>query len=241
MRDAKLTDHKIVDRDAWLAARIALLVEEKALTRQRDALASRRRALPWLRIDKDYVFDGPDGDMSLADLFGDRSQLMIYHFMYGPDWQAGCPSCSFWAEQFDRAVIHLAHRDVTLAAVSRAPLESLDAYRKRMGWSFAWFSSGRSEFNRDFHVSFTEDEIASGAVYYNYAEQSFPATEAPGLSVFFRDADGGVYHTYSCYGRGLDMLNGAYAHLDLAPKGRDEDDLPYSMAWLRRSDEYDET
>ena len=236
-----MTGHPIVDRDSWLAARTALLAEEKALTRQRDALAAKRRALPWVRIDKDYVFDGPGGALTLADLFDGRSQLLVYHFMYGPDWQAGCPSCSFWADSFDRTIVHLNHRDVTMVAVSRAPLETLDAYRARMGWSFAWFSSGDGDFNRDFGVAFTEAEVEAGRTRYNYTDQAFPATEAPGVSVFFSDADGAVFHTYSCYSRGLDALNGAYQHLDLVPKGRDEDDLPYSMAWLRRRDEYDET
>lgn len=235
-----MTDHAIVSRDEWLAARTALLAGEKDLTHRRDALAEKRRALPWVRVDEDYVFDGADGAVTLGDLFGGRSQLIVYHFMYGPDWEAGCPGCSFWADMFDRGIVHLAHRDVTMVAVSRAPFATLDAYRKRMGWSFAWVSSGRCDFNRDFHVSFSEAEIESGKVDYNYTEQAFPVTEAPGLSVFFRDADGAIYHTYSCYSRGLDALNGAYQHLDLVPKGRDEDDLPYPSAWLRRRDEYDD-
>jgi predicted dithiol-disulfide oxidoreductase (DUF899 family) len=234
-----MTDHTVVSRDEWLAARTALLAEEKALTRRRDALAAKRRQLPWVRLDKSYTFEGPDGPQTLAALFDGRGQLVVYHFMYGPDWQAGCPSCSFWADNFDRAIVHLNHRDVTMIAVSRAPLDKLEAYRKRMGWRFKWVSSHGNDFNRDFDVSFTEDELAAGPVRYNYTEQPFPVTEAPGVSVFFRDEDGTVFHTYSCYARGLDALNAAYQHLDLVPKGRDEADLSFSMAWVRRHDEYD--
>jgi predicted dithiol-disulfide oxidoreductase (DUF899 family) len=237
---SELTEHPVVSREDWLAARLALLAEEKALTRQRDALAAKRRQLPWVRIDKAYAFDGPDGRVALGDLFAGRSQLVVYHFMYGPDWQAGCPGCSFWADGFDRTIVHLNHRDVTMVAVSRAPWETLEAYRRRMGWSFTWLSSGGSDFNTDFGVSFTEAEIAAGKVRYNYTEQEFPMTEAPGLSVFVRNASGDIFHTYSCYARGLDALNGAYQHLDLVPKGRDEDALPYPSAWLQRHDEYED-
>jgi predicted dithiol-disulfide oxidoreductase (DUF899 family) len=236
-----MTGHAIVSRAEWTEARKALLAEEKAFTRQREALAAKRRALPWVRIDEDYDFDGADGKRTLAELFDGRSQLVVYHFMFGPDWQAGCPSCSFLADDFDGAVVHLAQRDVTMVAASRAPYEKLDAYRRRMGWRFEWVSSHGSDFNRDFHVSFSDAELAAGPVYYNYAVQPFPATEAPGLSVFFRDADGTIYHTYSCYARGLDTLIGTYQYLDLVPKGRDEQHLPFTMAWVRRHDEYDRT
>lgn len=235
-----MQDHTVVSREDWLKARTALLEQEKEFTRARDALSAERRALPWVKIDKDYVFDGPDGKQSLADLFDGRSQLLIYHFMFGPDWEEGCPSCSFWADNFNGFTQHLAHRDVTMIAVSRAPLAKLEAYKKRMGWRFKWVSSYENDFNRDFEVSFTPEERENGPVRYNYREGNFPMDEAPGISVFYRDEDGELFHTYSCYSRGLDMLNAAYHHLDLVPKGRDEDDLPYSMAWVRRNDSYED-
>ena len=166
--------------------------------------------------------------------------MIIYHFMYGPDWEEGCPSCSFWADNFNGIDIHLRHRDISLVAVSRAKLDTLDAYRDRMGWSFKWVSSYGSDFNYDYQVSFTADEIEKGEMYYNYAETKFPADEAPAISVFYKDGDGDIFHTYSCYARGLDMLNGAYHYMDLAPKGRDEDDLPYTMAWVHRRDQYED-
>ena len=230
--------HAIVSRDAWLEARKDLLAEEKAFTRQRDALSARRRDLPWVRVDKPYVFDGPSGKETLADLFAGRGQLIVYHFIYDPDWEEGCKSCSFWADGFERVIVHLNHRDVSMIAVSKAPLPVLEAYRARMGWTFKWVSSLDNDFNRDFHVSFTPAELEAGLVDYNYTREEFPSTEAPGISVFARDEAGTVFHTYSCYARGLDMLNPAYHYLDLVPKGRDEDDLPWSMDWLRRRDEY---
>ncbi len=229
---------KIVSEEEWLKARKALLAEEKAFTRARDALSEKRRQLPWVKVDKSYDFEGASGRLSLSDLFEGRSQLIIYHFMYGPDWEQGCPSCSFWADNFDGISIHLNHRDTNLVAVSRAPFVVLEAYRKRMGWGFNWVSSYGSEFNRDYQVSFEEAEIEKGEMLYNYRMQKFPSSEAPGISVFSRHEDGQIFHTYSCYQRGLDMLNGAYHYMDLTPKGRDEADLPYSMAWLRRHDEY---
>jgi len=228
---------KTVARDKWLAARLALLDQEKALTRQRDAVARARRELPRVRTDKNYVFHSEKGDETLRDLFAGRSQLIVYHFMFGPDWEAGCPSCSFLVEGFDGVTTHLQQRDVTLLAASRAPLDKLLAFRDRMGWRFKWVSSGGSDFNRDFHVSFTEAEI-EGTVDYNYAMGKFPSTEAPGLSVFARDPDGSVYHTYSCYARGLDSLIGTYQFLDLVPKGRDEDGLSFTMEWVRHHDRY---
>ncbi len=230
--------HKVVSREEWLEARKAHLAKEKEFTRLRDQLSRERRELPWVKVEKEYVFDGPDGEETLSDLFAGRSQLIIYHFMYGPDWEEGCLSCSFWADNFDGIVIHLNHRDISLVAVSRAPLAKLEAYKKRMGWSFKWLSSLGSDFNRDYHVSFTPDELAAGEVDYNFGLTRFPSAEAPGISVFYKNQDGEVFHTYSCYSRGLDMLNGAYHYMDLAPKGRDEDDLPYTMAWLRRRDQY---
>ncbi len=234
-----MKNHKIVSRVDWLAARMEHLAKEKELTRQRDRLSQDRRELPWVKVDKEYLFDGPKGKETLAELFEGRSQLIIYHFMYGPDWAEGCPSCSFWADNFNDSVVHLNHRDITLLAVSRAGLDTLEAYKKRMGWSFKWVSSFENDFNRDYHVSFTSDEMKNGEMNYNFRITQFPSEEAPGISVFYRDEEGNVFHTYSCYARGLDMLNVAYHYMDLVPKGRDESNLPYSMAWLRRHDSYD--
>jgi predicted dithiol-disulfide oxidoreductase (DUF899 family) len=230
--------HRIVSREEWLEARKALLKKEKSLTHLRDRLSADRRDLPWVRVDKTYVFDTPEGKQSLSDIFDGRSQLIVYHFMLGPGWLQGCPSCSYLADHFDGAAIHLAQRDVTLVVVSRAPLAEIEAYKKRMGWRFKWVSSFGTDFNRDFHVSFTPDERAGGKVEYNFEMTEFPSEEAPGVSVFACD-NGQVFHTYSAYSRGLDMLIGAYNFLDLAPKGRDENSLPWSMAWVRRHDEYD--
>jgi len=235
-----MKNHKIVSNEEWLAARKQHLAKEKEFTRLRDHLSQERRELPWVKIDKEYVFDGPNGRETLSNLFDDRSQLIIYHFMYGPDWEEGCPSCSFWADNFNGVDIHLKHRDISLAAVSRAQLETLEAYKKRMGWSFKWVSSFGSDFNQDFNVSFTPDEMEKGEMFYNFGITRFPSEEAPGISVFYKNTQGEVFHTYSCYARGLDMLNGAYHYMDLAPKGRDEDDLPYTMAWLRRHDQYED-
>ena len=234
-----MQEHSIVSREEWIEARKAHLAKEKEFTHLRDRLSAERRELPWVKIDKAYTFDGPDGQESLSDLFDGRSQLLIQHFMLGPDWQEGCPSCSFWADGYDGFVVHLAHRDVTMVSVSRAPLANIDAYKKRMGWSFKWVSSLDTDFNHDFNVSFTPEEIEKGEMYYNYQVTKFPADEAPGASVFYRNDSGDIFHTYSCYGRGLDILNGAYNYLDLVPKGRDENDLPYTMAWLNRHDQYE--
>jgi predicted dithiol-disulfide oxidoreductase (DUF899 family) len=233
-----MTDHPVVTRDAWLAARLALLEEEKAFTRRRDELSRKIRALPWVRIDKPYRFTGPAGELSLEDLFEGRSQLIVYHFMLGPDWEAGCKSCSFWADNYQGGIVHMNQRDVTFCAVSRAPLDKIEAYKARMGWTFPWYSSHASDFNFDFRVSFTPDELANGAAVYNFETQSPRSDEMPGLSVFARNADGAVFHTYSTYARGLDILNGAYHHLDLVPKGRDEDGLAFSQSWVKRHDEY---
>jgi predicted dithiol-disulfide oxidoreductase (DUF899 family) len=230
--------HKVVARDEWLEARKQLLVKEKEFTRLRDALSRERRTLPWVRVDKEYAFEGPNGRETLPALFEGRSQLVVYHFMFDPSWDAGCKSCSFWADNFERNVVHLQHRDVTLVAVSRAPLSQIEAFKKRFGWTFKWVSSNGSDFNFDYHVSFTKDEMAKGTVYYNYTMQEFGSEEAPGISVFSRDADGAVFHTYSTYGRGLDMMNAAYHYLDLVPKGRDEAGLPYAQAWVRHRDSY---
>lgn len=235
-----MTRHDVVSKQEWLAARRELLAAEKAFTRERDALAERRRALPWVRVEKRYEFEGPEGRETLAELFGPHSQLLVYHFMYGPDWEEGCPSCSFWADNFDGIDVHLAHRDMAFVVVSHAPYGVLEKYRNRMGWRFKWVSSHGSAFNHDYHVTFTPEEMEQGEVFYNFGKTSFPSSEAPGASAFLRDADGTVYHTYSCYQRGLDILNGAYHWMDLAPKGRDEDELAYPMAWVRRRDQYDD-
>ncbi len=233
-------DQKVVSKEDWLVARKEHLAKEKEFTRLRDQLSRARRELPWVKVEKEYLFDAPQGKKSLADLFEGRGQLIVYHFMYGPDWDEGCPSCSFWADNFNGIVDHLKHRDINLVAVSRAPLEKLEAYKKRLGWSFRWVSSFGNDFNRDYQVSFTPDEMQKGEMYYNFRVGKFPSEEAPGISVFYKDEGGEVFHTYSCYARGLDMLNGAYHYMDLTPKGRDEDDLPYSMAWLRRRDQYED-
>ncbi len=231
--------HAIVSEQQWLEARKALLAKEKEFSRARDELNRQRRALPWVRVDKNYVFDGPQGPVALTNLFGGKSQLLIYHFMLGPSWAKGCPSCSFLADHFDGATIHLAQRDVTLVVVSRAPLPEIEAYRRRMGWQFPWVSSHGNGFNFDYHVSFTPDEQARGEANYNYSIGKFPSEEAPGISAFIKDETGAVFHTYSAYARGLDTLIGTYNFLDMAPNGRDEDSLPWTMAWVRRHDEYE--
>ncbi|HSJ02022.1 MAG TPA: thioredoxin family protein [Verrucomicrobium sp.] len=231
--------HKIVSQDEWISARKELLKKEKAALRQLDALAEERRELPWVKVSKDYVFDGPGGKVKLADLFAGNDQLVIYHFMFGPDWQEGCPSCSFVSDHFDGMLPHLAARHVTMAVVSQAPLAKIQEFKDRMGWQFKWVSSFGGDFNFDFHVSFTKEEMAQGKVNYNYTMKEFPSTEGPGLSVFYKDEAGDIYHTYSTYERGLDNLMGTYKLLDLVPKGRDEDDLSFTMAWVRHHDRYD--
>jgi predicted dithiol-disulfide oxidoreductase (DUF899 family) len=233
--------HKIVSHDEWTAARKAYLVEEKSFSRARDALAKKRRELPWEKVEKTYVFDTPAGKRMLAELFGRKSQLIVYHFMLGPGWEAGCPSCSFLADHFDGSVIHLAQRDVSFVVVSRAPLAEIEKFKRRMGWNFTWVSSFGSDFNHDYQVSVSADEKASGKVMYNYEMTTFPSEERPGASVFLKNEAGEVFHTYSTYGRGLDMFLGAYHFLDIAPKGRDEDNLAWSMAWVRHHDRYDAT
>ena len=227
---------RIASTEEWLAARRELLEEEKSFQKARDALAAKRRALPWRKV-PDYEFDSEHGRKTLADLFGDCSQLLIYHFMYGPDWEAGCPSCSFWADSYDRTVPHLRARDVSLVAVSRAPLKKLLAYRDRMGWTFPWVSSAGNSFNFDFDVSFSAEQIESGNARYNYRPMQSTMEELPGLSAF-KKQDGTVYNTYSTYARGLDPFNAAYQLLDAAPDGRTEDELDYPQAWVRRRDEY---
>lgn len=233
--------HAIVSQAEWLTARKTLLAKEKEFTRARDALSAQRRELPWTRVDKNYVFDGPQGKEALADLFAGKSQLIIYHFMLGPGWVQGCPSCSFLADHFDGAIPHLAQRDVNFVVVSRAPFKEIEAYKKRMGWKFKWMSSYGNNFNFDFHVSFTKEEVASGQAEYNFSKgdrSGGPGEERPGLSAFIKNGDA-VFRTYSTYGRGLDIIVGTYNLLDLVPKGRDEAALPWPMAWVRRHDEYE--
>jgi predicted dithiol-disulfide oxidoreductase (DUF899 family) len=230
----------VVSHNEWLAARTAFLIKEKEFTRLRDELSRQRRALPWERVEKQYEFDSTGGKVTLADLFDGRSQLVVYHFMFGPGWEQGCPSCSYLADHFDGPAIHLANRDTTLAVISRAPLAEIEAFKKRMGWKFQWVSSFGSDFNFDYHVSFTPEEKAGGKVYYNYATDQFPSDEGPGTSVFAKNGDGEVFHTFSSYARGLDILAGTYNILDLVPKGRDEDGLAFSMSWVRHHDRYAE-
>jgi predicted dithiol-disulfide oxidoreductase (DUF899 family) len=230
--------HAVVSREDWLTARRALLAREKEATRLRDRLNAERLALPWVRVEKPYAFDTPVGRKTLGELFDGRSQLMIYHFMLAPGQGAGCPGCSFLADHIDGALVHLNNHDVTMIAVSRAPLPEIEAYRARMGWRFPWVSSGASDFNRDYHVSFTEEELAQGSVFYNFTKTDAERAngELPGLSAFYRDEDGRVFHTYSSYARGPEELIGTYMILDRAPKGRNETQI---MDWMRRHDEYE--
>jgi predicted dithiol-disulfide oxidoreductase (DUF899 family) len=229
---------KVAAHDEWLAARKEFLTKEKEFTRLRDELSRQRRALPWEKVEKTYEFDSARGKTPLAELFDGRSQLIVYHFMLGPDWEEGCKSCSFWADNFNGIPIHLNHRDVTFTAVSRAPLAKIDAYKKRMGWSFPWVSSYGSDFNFDYQASFTPEQLADGEAYYNYETKPNTDSEQVGISVFYKNDRGEVFHTYSCYARGVDMLNGAYHYLDLVPKGRDENGLKFTMEWVRRHDQY---
>jgi predicted dithiol-disulfide oxidoreductase (DUF899 family) len=237
---AAIQEHTVVSPKEWTASRKELLRKEKEFTRLRDELSRQRRELPWEKVTKQYVFDGPDGKETLAGLFGGRSQLIVYHFMLGPGWEEGCRSCSYLADHFDGSLIHLANRDVTLLSISRAPFAQIEVFKKRMGWKFRWVSSFANDFNRDFGVSFTKEELAKGKVPYNYDMVQFGSEEGPGVSVFYKNAAGEIFHTYSAYARGLDILVGAYNFLDLAPKGRDEDGLAFSMAWVRHHDRYAE-
>ena len=230
---------RVVSRDEWLAARKQLLAKKKQLTRQRDAVSDERRELPWLKVEKNYVFDGPDGKETLADLFQGKNQLIVYHFMFGPEWNEGCPRCSFNMDHTDGALVHLAQRDVRFVAISRAPLPKIEAFKKRMGWRFNWVSSYGNDFNYDYHVSFTKDEMAKGNVYYNFDMNEFPSEEAPGISVFYKQGTGDIFHTYSTYERGNDPLIGTYNYLDLVPKGRDEFGLQDAMSWVRHHDRYE--
>ena len=231
--------HKTVSRDEWLDARKNLLAREKEFTRARDELSRARRELPWERVEKDYEFEGPKGRESLSDLFAGKSQLIVYHFMFAPDWETGCKSCSFWADNFNGASEHLRQRDTSFVVVSRAPLAKLEAFKKRLGWSFKWVSSGDSDFNYDYGVSFRPKAPAKAKGVYNYAPLDTAMTDLPGFSVFVKDKDGTVFHSYSCYARGLDLMNSAYNLLDLTPKGRDEDGQPHKMSWVKLHDQYE--
>jgi predicted dithiol-disulfide oxidoreductase (DUF899 family) len=238
MSTSTIENPKIVSRDEWLAAREKLLAREKQLTHERDAVAAERRQLPWVKVEKNYVFDSLGGKRTLADLFDGKSQLIIYHFMFGPEWNEGCPSCSFNMDHTDGALVHLAQRDVSFAAISRAPLSKIEAFKKRMGWRFIWVSSYETDFNYDFRASFTQDEMAKGRVDYNFDLVEFPSVEAPGISVFYKDNSGSIFHTYSAYARGTENVVNTYNYLDLVPKGRDEDRLPFTMSWVRHHDRY---
>jgi predicted dithiol-disulfide oxidoreductase (DUF899 family) len=232
--------HAVVTEKEWIAARKDLLRKEKEFTRQRDELSRLRRELPWVKVTQNYIFDGPNGKESLADLFGGKSQLIIYHFMFGPGWQEGCPSCSMLADHVNGILTHMAQRDARFVAVSRARSSQIEAFKQRMGWNFKWVSSFENGFNRDYNVSFSQQEMAAQNMYYNYQMQNFPADEAPGLSVFYKDDAGNIFHTYSTYGRGLDILLNVYNFLDMTPKGRDEDALAFPMGWVRHHDRYSE-
>jgi predicted dithiol-disulfide oxidoreductase (DUF899 family) len=233
-----LDNHQIVSKNEWIAARKVLLKKEKEFTILRDQLSQQRRDMPWVAVDKEYVFDGPNGKESLSELFDGRSQLIVYHFMYDPNWDVGCPSCSFWADNFNDITVHLNQRDVTLIAISKAPYSKIAAYKKRMGWDFKWVSSFDTDFNFDYHVSFTQEELAKKKAFYNFISQDPRASEREGVSIFYKDPSGKIFHTYSAYERGIDILNNTYNYLDLVPKGRDEDGYDFPMTWVRRHDEY---
>jgi predicted dithiol-disulfide oxidoreductase (DUF899 family) len=237
---ANTSNHPVVSQDDWIAQRRQLLAREKELTRLGDQVARERRAMPWVRMDKTYLFDTPDGRRSLAELFDGRRQLMVQHFMLGPGWEQGCKSCSFMADHLLGAEIHLQHRDVTVRLVSRAPLAEIERFRQRMGWPFKWASSHGTDFNLDFHVSFPPETRVDGQVNYNYHRTAFPQEEAPGISFFCKDDAGGVFHTYSTFGRGVEVMMGTYRLLDLAPRGRDEERDAYGMEWVRHHDRYED-
>jgi predicted dithiol-disulfide oxidoreductase (DUF899 family) len=235
-----LSRHSVVSRNQWLEARMALLKKEKEFTRQKDQLFAECRALPWVKVDKNYVFDTVNGKQTLADLFGDKSQLIVTHFMLGPEWEQGCIGCSFGADHYDGIVVHLEHHDIAFVVVSRAPLPKIDAFKQRMGWRFKWVSSYGSDFNYDYHVSFTEDEIAQGKVYYNYEVRPIEIDELAGTSMFYRDAAGDIFHTYSAFARGSELVGGVYGYLDHLPKGRNETGPGHNLGdWVRHHDRYE--
>jgi predicted dithiol-disulfide oxidoreductase (DUF899 family) len=231
-------NHKVVSHSEWLKARKEFLAKEKEFTKMRDEMSRQRRELPWEKVEKSYVFEGPAGKESLADLFGKNSQLLVYHFMFAPDWDEGCPSCSFWADNFNPNVVHLNQRDVSFVAISRAPIAKIEAFKKRMGWNFKWLSSGGNDFNYDYYVSFTLEEAKDGTPFYNYRNAKMPHQDREGASVFYKDDKGTIFHTYSAYARGIDLMNAAYNWLDVTPKGRDEEGLPFSQDWVRYHDRY---
>jgi predicted dithiol-disulfide oxidoreductase (DUF899 family) len=233
------TKHPVVSHEQWITERKTLLAREKEVMRLEDEIARERRALPWERVETNYVFDTLEGSRSLADLFQGRRQLLVQHFMLGPGWEQGCPSCSFMADHTDGMNVHLAHRDITMLAVSRATLPEIERFRVRMGWKFEWVSSNGSDFNHDFGVSFTPEDHAKGEVVYNYRKTSFPSEEAPGVSVFYKNDAGEVFHTYSTYGRGVEVMMGAYRMMDLTPEGRGERNVPHKMEWVRHHDRYE--
>jgi predicted dithiol-disulfide oxidoreductase (DUF899 family) len=233
-----LEHHRVVSHQEWLAARTELLAKEKEFSHLRDELNRQRRNLPWEKVEKAYTFEGPSGKETLSDLFGTKSQLIAYHFMFAPEWQEGCPHCSFWADNFNPIGVHLNQRDVSFVAISRAPLAKIEAFKKRMGWGFKWVSSAKTDFNYDLHVSFREEELKSGPVDYNYVKAKTDHSDREGVSVFHKNAKGELFHTYSTYARGIDLLNTAYNYLDLVPKGRDEDELEFTQAWVRHHDRY---
>ena len=236
----KIGVHAVVPRDEWLERRRELLVREKEFTRLRDELSRKRRDLPWVKVEKRYLFDAPDGSESLSDLFAGRSQLIVYHFMFPPDWEEGCPSCSFWADHYDGMQVHLNQRDVSFAVISRAPIAKISEFQQRMGWKFKWLSSFHTDFNYDFGASFTPQQLESGERIYNFGTLEPGETDREGASVFYRDETGTIFHTYSTYARGIDMLNTTYQWLDVVPKGRDEDHLEGPQAWVRHHDRYDD-
>jgi predicted dithiol-disulfide oxidoreductase (DUF899 family) len=236
--ETPMNEPRIVSPQEWLTARQRLLAKEKELTHLREELARERRALPWEHVDKTYVFEGAAGRETLADLFDGRSQLIVYHFMFAPDWEAGCRGCSFWADGFNGIVDHVNQRDVSLIAVSQAPLQKLQAFARRLGWTFKWVSCAGSDFNYDYQVTFRPEALARGEVTYNYTKEAVTGSDKPGVSVFLKRQDGSIVHTYSCYGRGLDILNAAYQYIDLTPKGRDEAGLSHPMAWVKIRDLY---
>jgi predicted dithiol-disulfide oxidoreductase (DUF899 family) len=233
-------NHTVVSKDEWIQARKQLLAKEKEFTRLRDQLGRQRRELPWVRVDKEYVFEGPTGRVGLPELFDGKSQLIVYHFMFDPSWDEGCPHCSFWADNFDGITVHLNQRDANFVAVSRAPFEKLAAFKRRMSWSFSWVSSSGTDFNHDYNVSFTPEELAREEAFYNFRFGNPGIEEREGISVFYRDDEGDAFHTYSAYARGIDMVNGAYHFLDLVPKGRDEAGHDNPQFWVRHHDRYDE-
>jgi predicted dithiol-disulfide oxidoreductase (DUF899 family) len=245
-QDRTLQNPRVVSHEQWVNERVAFLAKEKEFTRRREELSRQRRELPWERVTTSYVFDGPRGKETLVDLFDGRSQLVVYHFMFAPEWEEGCPGCSFWADSFNGLEAHLRDRDVSFVAISRAPLAQIDPFKRRMGWSFKWVSSGGNDFNYDYQVSLTPEALEAGTAVYNYSTTGMRMrgapplpTELPGVSVFYRDESGNLYHTYSTYARGIDAMNAAYQYLDLVPKGRDEDKLPSPNAWWRHHDRYE--